>query len=150
MERQLVDEAEKLEASVHRHRLRIINDILTLHCPWCQAAFSDFVNCFAVQHLGHGQNGKEEGCGRYFCAWCLEACEGFGPCHGHVRACAAAPPKYQGTFVGDDVEFNRIHSLRRREEVLEYLRTKVTGGAAEQDRLREALAADLRDLGIQL
>ena len=148
MERHLADQAAKLEASVQRHRLRIINDILTLKCPWCQGAFVGFDNCFAVQHLAAGVD-ERQGCGRYFCGWCLQMCDGFGPCHGHVRECTAAPPRYRGTFVGDEAEFALVHAARRREAVLQYLRLHVPD-ATEQAKLREVLDLDLRDLSIRL
>lgn len=149
MERQLVNQAARLEVSVQRHRLRI-NDILTLKCPWCEGAFVGFDNCFAVQHVTDEEQVEHVGmCGRYFCGWCLQKCNGSGPCHGHVRECEAAPPKYKGTFVGDDVEFLRVHAVRRRAAVLEYLHVNVQD-AAEQAKLREVLVSDLRDLSIQL
>lgn len=148
MERQLVDQAVQLEASVQRHRLYIINNILTLTCPWCEGAFVGFDNCFAVQHVGVGEDDKQ-GCGRYFCGWCLQKCDGYGPCHCHVKNCKAAPTKYKDSFSGDDVEFMRVHAARRRDEVLQYLSQKVPDAAVEE-KLREVLVSDLRDLSIRL
>ena len=45
-------------------------------------------------------------------------------------------------------EFNQVHSTRRREIVLDYIRTKVDQG--DQDSLKAFLQEDLADLRITL
>jgi hypothetical protein len=55
--------AAKTPANVLRNR--VVEEILTLHCPRCAQAFFDFEGCFAL---------KCSKCPCNFCGWCLEDC----------------------------------------------------------------------------
>jgi hypothetical protein len=106
------------DARVQQHRLRIVEDILTLKCrrPECDAAILDFDGCFAVRCFR---------CAWTFCGWCLEECNNDSQIfllegdtteeevirraisvsassstasHKHVAACARNPHKGVGVF----------------------------------------------------
>ena len=59
-----LDRLEKIDARTRRladAKKRITEDILTLHCPSCHAAFVDFQGCCVLScHR----------CATYFCGWC--------------------------------------------------------------------------------
>jgi hypothetical protein len=59
----------------------IVDDVLTLRCPHCRTAFCDFTGCAAVKCR----------CRKYFCGFCLTACEDDQACHAHVRRCRLNP-----------------------------------------------------------
>ena len=60
---------------------RAIDDVLTLKCPHCAAAFVDFEGCVAVRCR----------CGKFFCALCFEAYETNERVHKHVQHCRLNP-----------------------------------------------------------
>lgn len=64
------------DRSAAKIRLEIVEDILTLKCPKCRAAFYDFTGCAA---LTCGR------CGCGFCAYCLANCG--ADAHAHVAHC---------------------------------------------------------------
>ena len=155
LQNQLIqDKAAKLEAAAQRHRLNIINGILTLQCPHCNVIVVDFTACFAVEHLSDQEKQYQryttnQGCGHWFCGWCFKECVGGQDCHQHVKQCSVAPPHQRGGYHGTMLEFNQVHAAARRTKVLHYLQHNVPD-EAEKSKLREVLAADLRDLGIKL
>ena len=113
---------------------------------------------FAVEHLSdqekeYFRNGKmyttNQGCGHWFCGWCFKECVGGQDCHQHVKQCSVAPPHQRGGYHGTMPEFNQVHAAARRTKLLHYLQHNVPD-EAEKSKLREVLAADLRDLGIKL
>ena len=57
----------------------IEDDVLTLLCPHCGCAFSDFDGCLAVQCT----------CRAFFCALCLHACEDNDDAHAHILTCSS-------------------------------------------------------------
>ena len=115
-----------------RHRHHIAEEILTLRCPQCRAAFYDFDGCFAL---------KCNACHCGFCAWCFEDC-GMDA-HAHVLRCPSATVR--GTYHGTWEQFQAAHRERRREALLSYL-----AGLAGDMRTRvvQACARDLADLGL--
>jgi interleukin-1 receptor-associated kinase 4 len=143
----LLDREVKLASSVQRHRLRIIDDILTLKCPHCSVAMLDFDGCFSVEHRSDGA--QQQGCGRHFCGWCLNPFEGSGACHAHVKMCARAPARNRGSYHGSKEEFHQVQSETRRLRVLDYLQRNVSTDE-EKQRLCQALVRDLTDLAIVL
>ena len=148
-EKLIEDKAVKLEASSQRHRLRIVNDILTLKCPHCEVAMFDFDGCFAVEHRADGNGPMQQGCGRYFCGWCLAPFEGSQACHAHVKICDSAPARHKGSYYGRMTDFNTVQAETRKKKVLQYLLQHVP----EEDtkaKVREILARDLADLNIRL
>jgi Protein kinase domain len=140
-------DAARLAASTERHRLRIMDTIVTLHCPHCSLAILDFDGCFAVEHrvdnTDHGH-----GCGLYFCGWCLAKFGNNTDCHVHVKICPhnLHPGTYYGTFPAD---FNRVHGARRRNLVLQYLRENIPDDKAREEATK-AIRGDLTDLGIEI
>eukprot|EP01094_Clydonella_sp_ATCC50884_P009940 TRINITY_DN1947_c1_g1_i2.p1 TRINITY_DN1947_c1_g1~~TRINITY_DN1947_c1_g1_i2.p1 ORF type:complete len:1659 (-),score=227.61 TRINITY_DN1947_c1_g1_i2:219-4466(-) len=78
MDRRLAELEARMarEGTVGRHRQRIEEDLLTLHCPRCKAAFLDFTGCMALVCSA---------CPCGFCAWCLTDCG--DDAHRHVSKC---------------------------------------------------------------
>ena len=72
---------------------RKIEELMTLKCPNidCQRPFVDIIEggCMALQCKDESK--EENGCGAYFCAWCLELCADSPTCHRHVASCSAKP-----------------------------------------------------------
>jgi hypothetical protein len=99
------EERARLEAEVARLQARVGGEgavtaavteirerVLAMRCPSCdEGVFYDFEQCFAMTHVG--------GCGRCFCLWCGELCEGGRAAHAHVRGCARSlvPGSYCGS-----------------------------------------------------
>lgn len=137
----------RLAASRERHRLRIMDTIVTLRCPHCSLAILDFDGCFAVEHRAddtvHGH-----GCGLFFCGWCLAKFLNNTDCHIHVKSCAhnLHPRTYFGTFPAD---FNRVHGARRRNLVLQYLQDNIPDDK-EREETTKAIRVDLTDVGIDI
>lgn len=142
-----VDKATRLKASTERHRLRIIESIITLHCPHCDLAIFDFNGCFAVEHSAEHDR-LRQGCGLYFCGWCLAKFGTNDECHSHVKACPHSlhPGSHFGTF---PAEFNIVHGDRRRNLVLQYLQQNIPD-ARKREETKIALRRDLNDLGIAI
>ena len=137
---QLRDELSRLNgrnAAVHRHRLHIVENILTLHCPreGCRAAVFDFDGCFAVSCSN---------CRAGFCGWCMRDCG--GDAHAHVKQCDHS--LHRGSFYGSQEEFNQAHRQRRGAAVTAYLAFILDG--EEKSLLEQQIQGDLRDLGIAL
>jgi serine/threonine protein kinase len=140
-------DAARLAASSERHRLRIMDKIVTLHCPHCNVAILDFNGCFAVHHEADHAD-LRQGCGQYFCGWCLAKFSNNEDCHVHVKICPhnLHPGTYFGEFPAD---FNRVHGARRRNQVLQYLRSNIPD-EKERDETAKAIRADLLDLEIHI
>ena len=76
----LKEEGKKNNSCVmrRRHHLDVaIEDILTLRCPHCNAAFHSFDGCLALECR----------CQRYFCGLCCVACADDDDAHRHVLQC---------------------------------------------------------------
>ena len=147
VEANMVDRAERMAAAVERYRQRIINSIINIHCPHCGLAIHDFNGCFAVQHIADDDN-LRQGCGLYFCGWCLAKFGTNADCHSHVKACPhnLHPGSYFGDFPD---EFNRVHGQRRGLLVLQYLQDSIQD-AQEREDTKKALRRELNDLGIDI
>ena len=148
-EEHIDDKAMKMKVSAERHRLKIIEDILTLHCPHptCNLAIIDFDGCFAVQHREFGQGIYKQGCGLYFCGWCLKKCETNKDCHNHVKACEHS--MHAGSIHGTKDEFVRTHVERQRPLVQKYFQENVLD-IQEREAIKSALGNDLISLGIDI
>ena len=144
-EEHIDDKAMKMKVSAERHRLKIIEDILTLRCPHptCNLVIIDFDGCFAVQHSEGGQGIHKQGCGLYFCGWCLEKSRTNDDCHNHVKACRHN--LHPGSYFGTKDEFDRTHVERRRALVRKYLQENVLD-VQEREAIKIALRKDLDDL----
>ena len=122
-------------AAVLRHRMHIVDNILTLKCPraTCKAAFIDFDGCFA---LTCGR------CGCGFCAYCLKDCG--EDAHSHVATCRH---NTEGGDVHAPIDaFHRAQKARVTRLVREYVAREVEEGVRGD--LVGAIDRDLKDLGI--
>ena len=89
----------------------VVERILTLRCPECDAAFVDFNGCAALTCR----------CGEHFCAFCLEKTPDDG--HAHVAQCPHNPLHARGEaglFVTLE-QFERAQHGRKMAKVEEYL-----------------------------
>lgn len=145
IEASIVNKADRMRASTARHRLHIIEKIITLHCPHCNLAILDFNGCFAVEHRAD-HDLLSQGCGRYFCGWCLAKFETNADCHSHVKFCPhnLHPGTYFGQF---PAEFNRVHGERRRNLIIRYMYDKITD-LKEREDTKAAIRGELHDIGI--
>jgi hypothetical protein len=136
MRRELMRVQSDSERRIHRHRLHICENILTLKCPRpaCGLAVLDFdgcvwsttvfcfilfecasFRCFAVSCI----------CGCSFCAWCMADCG--RDAHAHVRRCPSnANP---GTYHGTVAQFDKTNKDRRRIAVQQFLHSLPQGDA---------------------
>ena len=134
LERRL-EAAEGEEAKVKELRKHVVEHILTLHCPHCNAAFLDFDNCFAL---------KCHRCQSGFCAYCLAHCGSWEDTHRHVANC---PHNLAGGNVfGTPEQFERAQRRRRERMLREYLDS--LPNARTHARLVKACERDLVDVGL--
>ena len=151
MEGRLKAELARLEAmsekerKVYALRKRIIDEILTLRCGHCSAAFLDFDDCFAI---------KCESCPWYFCGWCLTATSTeSGPAHTHVAQCAAKPANAGRFYASSDASvseqmFAAQNKARREKMLRKFFAEEVEPAILEN--VQVALVADLSDPAIGL
>lgn len=140
-ERQRAEEEQKRlaklsadERKLLRFKTRIIEDILTLRCPRCKAAFDDFEGCFSLTCR----------CKASFCAMCLEDCG--ADAHAHVAQCQEGQGLKQAGYFGSKESFVAIQKRRRERLVKEYIRTKIP--QEDRGRVVQRCEIELRDLGI--
>jgi hypothetical protein len=143
-ERALMQAEEAAGTAIRRHRVHIVETLLTLHCPRCDKAFLDFDACFALRCGGQ--------CGTHFCAYCLKDCGtreegGWEGSHQHVGQCQfnIAPGK---DVFGKEEMFEQAQRERRQRVVAEYVAT-IADEAVRRGTI-EACSQDLSDLGIHL
>jgi hypothetical protein len=87
-------------------RNKIIDDILTLHCPRCGQAFTEFEGCMALTC-------SQEACKANFCAICLADCETSAQAHQHAAAC-----KYgNGTYYGNSANISGMQNAARKDKI---------------------------------
>ena len=121
--------AEELQIEQTRHH--IVERLLTLKCPRCEAAFLDFNGCLALTcHRCR--------CG--FCAFCLADCG--TDAHAHVAAC---PHNVRGGGYGAPGDFVEAQRNRRQRMVADYLATLEAG---LRDKVIQACEQDFRDLNV--
>ena len=136
------------EDAVGAHRTRIVEGVLTLHCPCCALAFFDFDGCFALGCTG---------CGVGFCAYCLQDCGetcaetqgGLPRTHNHVRHCEFNIAPGRDVF-GTALVWAEAKKRLCDRELRAYLDGSIeTGDGALRDAVVAACAQDLRDLGLK-
>lgn len=117
------------------HFQHIADNILTLHCPTCSAAFLDFDGCCAVACAGSG-------CGKYFCGLCLQPQANSSLSHAHVRMC---PVNIGRDYFCSKQELDRVHRCTMVGKLRKYLESRVPKGDSKRKLLRnlEPLLADL-------
>lgn len=125
------------EANAWRvHFQHIADNILTLRCPSCEAAFIDFDGCCAVACGGSG-------CGKYFCGLCLEPHPNSSVSHAHVRICVKNPHK--GDYFCSRNDLNTVHRYTTVGSLRNYLLKTVPKGDTKRKLMKnlEPLLADL-------
>jgi len=101
-------------------RQHIQEEILTLRCPHCRAAFDTFDEWLVC---------RCRGCGREFCGLCLR---GFPDTVLHVRECPERPAHMmRGALWMSVPEFDAFHKQRMDRMRLHFLREVMLGGLAE-------------------
>ena len=123
------------EKELLKHHTHITENLLTLACPRCKAAFVDFEGCFALQC-------SQCPCG--FCAMCLKDCG--TDAHGHVANCQEGQAGLHNGVFGDKRQFEDIQKRRKGRLVREYLNNVPHG---MQQRLAQRCEKDFQDLGLQ-
>lgn len=88
---------------------RMLDESLTMRCPACGLAFSDFDGCLALQCR----------CGACFCGLCFKHCDGWHDCHAHVRNCSENPSD-QSLFL-NMVKWQDIQRTRVRDRLAAHL-----------------------------
>ena len=112
-----------------RWRQRFIESILTLKCPRCTTAFTDYDGCDSLTC-------SNTNCGAFFCALCLMPFDSGGKCHTHVAQARHHADGFVGLHGGAE-RFRRFHAIRRRG----LIETRVTGVPED-----ETFRAELRRL----
>jgi hypothetical protein len=123
------------ERNAHLLRMQIVNDILTLKCPRCKAAFIDFEGCFALTC-------ENRSCNAAFCAWCLFDCG--SDAHSHVAHCPEGNGRYHGSFDA----FEAHHRRRKQTKVRERLTQENDSDVRRM--VLDLLRKDLEHSGIPL
>jgi hypothetical protein len=121
--------------NISMHRNHIIENILTLKCTSCDAAFLDFAGCFALTC---------NNCDANFCGWCLENCNDMDSCHKHVLYCDYS--KEYGSLFSSLELFKECHNEWRYDMITDYINTKVK--KADRHKVRKAIEDDLYDIGM--
>ena len=152
MVRMAADQAEKRRAEIQIHRNRIMSEIIETRCPSCKHVFGGWDGCFAVHHYGEVTDRRtgithRNGCGRYFCGWCLKQCDSDGEAHRHAANCTMS--KHPGSVYGRWEDFIEVQAEVRRAKIVTYLDSVNNPDlrAAILDAMRET---DLAPLGIRL
>jgi len=120
------------------HFQHIADDVLTLRCPTCHAAFIDFDGCCAVACGGSG-------CGKYFCGLCLQPHPNSSVSHAHVLKCPKNP--HTNNYFCAQEELNKVHRHTIVGNLRKYLESSVPKGDTKR-KLMKNLEPLLADLGI--
>lgn len=114
------------QAQVDEKCRQMDEDVLTIKCPGCSAAFWGFTGCFSVSC----------GCGTTFCGWCFQR---FADAHGHVKSCNRNPNP--GTYYGTNEQYQEARRLRKVELARAFL-----SGIADPDLRVAVFASCLQNL----
>ncbi|KAJ1636050.1 hypothetical protein T492DRAFT_961671, partial [Pavlovales sp. CCMP2436] len=131
-----IERAAKAPSQLTEAERRLREQILTLACPRCGAAFAEaldgelgFSGCCALKCA-------RPGCAAVFCAYCLEDCGDNALAH-----------VARGTYPQRHV-FEQKQRARRERMVLKFLDEHFPGDADSRDAAVVDVAIDLRDLGL--
>jgi HrpA-like RNA helicase len=113
----------------------VTDNILTLRCPSCQAAFLDFNGCCAVE-CGC--------CKKYFCGYCLNPDQNSSTSHAHVIQCKKNSRR---DYFCSQSELDKIHRFARIGQLRSYFEKTVPKGDTKRKLLKN-LEPVLADLGI--
>merc|ERR1712232_913050 len=153
MERQVAAAIKRMDAEgpkVYQAQKHICDEILTMRCPRCKMAFTDWDGCNALYCT-------YAGCGCNFCAFCLKDCGGgvkFGQneierrgddaVHKHVNECKYA----KGIGHGNDGRVqSQVWSQIRKERIEDCLET-MCETVEQRQKVVDNLKKELDDLGI--
>ena len=125
------------ERKINDAKNTITEDILTLKCPSCKAAFVDFTGCFALSC---------ESCPCRFCAGCLAPANSGHECHRHVSACEVCRKAGVRGYFGTFPQFEQIHKTRRSKLMKEFLERPDKRELA--GKVVEAMRKELEDLDL--
>lgn len=121
---------------VDKHRLEIIDNVLTLKCPRCRLAFLDFSGCSAVTCAG---------CACGFCSFCLEDCG--KDAHQHFYKNKSLCPKEGGKIFSTPKEWTKFQSQRKSRQLHAYL---LKLPEAMRKKVADLVAPDCKDIGVTL
>jgi hypothetical protein len=132
------NELQTNNSSVGRVRQHIVENILTLRCPYenCRRAFLDYDGCNALQCST---------CSGYFCAYCLAKSKTSSKNHRHVEKCPLVPNGEMFVFYNVRL-FRDVQRRRRAELVRAYLLAFVEPNL--RSKVLDAMTRDLADLSI--
>jgi hypothetical protein len=112
--RQMAIQLQRMQAmgpAVFKAREHVIENILTLKCPRCQAAFIDWDGCMALTCAA---------CGCGFCGWCLSDCG--DDAHRHIeRSCPATDTRGDQALFPSKAEYEAAWRTRWRKLLLQHL-----------------------------
>ena len=95
---------------VAREEQYIVEQLVNIKCPSCQAVFADFDGCFALNcHR----------CGAGICGWCMAVCG--QDAHSHVAKCKMN--KGHGQYYGSPQQFEKLRNTERKDKIIDYLKT---------------------------
>lgn len=121
---------------VMRHVRKIQENILTLSCPSCKAAFFDFDGCAAVTCIS---------CRMEFCGLCLD----FTSSNVRLHVLSCQRNSMQGHSFLNANELLRIHTAVRTDRIQSYFDEKITD-AQTKEKVLSIVRRDLTDLQIGL
>lgn len=127
-------------ADTAKHRRHILDEICTLRCPRCQAAFFDYEGCSAIQCWNPQ-------CKTYFCFFCFED---SGPGndqknHAHVIKCPKNIVPGQLYTPSDKVE--EVNCKRRKEGIIAYLMSQCLD-MTERQAVLDSVLINLKELKV--
>ena len=97
------------DAVAQKHVTKIIDEILTLHCPSCEQAFEEFEGCLSLQCS----------CNVFFCGLCLKNCG--NDAHAHVLGCRSRPVDMEDPYFMSIHEWRAFWDKKKKEKIAEYL-----------------------------
>eukprot|EP00445_Apocalathium_hangoei_P010890 CAMPEP_0203881502 /NCGR_PEP_ID=MMETSP0359-20131031/25790_1 /ASSEMBLY_ACC=CAM_ASM_000338 /TAXON_ID=268821 /ORGANISM="Scrippsiella Hangoei, Strain SHTV-5" /LENGTH=569 /DNA_ID=CAMNT_0050801341 /DNA_START=16 /DNA_END=1721 /DNA_ORIENTATION=+ len=129
--------AESRRSETSKQRL-LIAEFMTLKCPRCGQAFSDFQDCFALRCV-------RPGCSAGFCGWCLQDCG----MDAHRHICSECPVAKSvspyNPLWGSIQQFEAAHRVRRQRMLSEHLARL---DAALREDVMKAIRPDLEGWGL--
>ena len=90
-------------------RTRIIEEVLTLRCPRCQAAFLDFEGCLALTC-------SRCTCNTRFCGVCMRECGDESSAHAHIKVCQY---NHLGGIRAQGQDLQDMHNKWRTDQLLQ-------------------------------
>jgi hypothetical protein len=119
---------------VAREEQYVVEDLINIKCPRCNAVFDAFDGCFAF---------KCHRCAAGICGWCMADCG--DDAHAHVRQCKIN--QGHGDFFGTMQQFQKLRNAERKVRILQHLRSLEPSLRAL---LKPRLNKHLMDHGVKL